>query len=377
MKFLRSIPASKLDGAVALVRIDLNVEFESKEDMYRLAAAIPTMRFLLDRGAKVVIVSHRGRPVGFEKKESLRPFVSVLSKKLGQAVRFFPDFDFRKIAWEIATSASRVFLLENIRFLPGETENSAVLGHELASLADIYVNDAFADSHRAHASVSAVARTLPAYAGLGFERELKNLSVLRAPAKPFVAVLGGVKVEDKIALVKAFRNSADAFLLGGGIANTFFAGIQVPVGKSVYDKKIAKKAKAFLRGGKMVLPEDVVTYRGRILDIGKNAGKDFADFIIRAKTVVWTGPLGHYHDARWSAGTLAVWRAIQKNKRANMLVGGGETLASLRLIGEKPETFMKKHPRVFLSTGGGAMVEYLSGKRLPGLHALEASRKSL
>lgn len=375
MRTLSSCTKSSIRGKVCLLRIDLNVH-ETEKNNYRLVTVLPTMRFLLSRGATVVLVSHQGRPKKKNFSDSLRPYARVIQKYLGESVKFFPTFDWEKIRWDIATTGGKVFLLENIRFLDGEEKNSIALARALASLADFYVNDAFAVSHRAHASVHAITKFLPSYAGLSLEKEILSLQKIKeSPPRPAVVLVGGVKTADKIEILSALLPQTDAFLLGGGVANTFLAAMSFPVGKSVYDTAFVPRAKKLLQSGKIVFPEDFVISKNKILDIGKKTQKEFSEFVALAKTIIWVGPLGFYHKKVWSGGTRALWKAVLKNKKAFVLAGGGETIASLKLVSQKPEILMKKRKNIYFSTGGGAMVEFLSGKKLPALEVLRGKGK--
>jgi 3-phosphoglycerate kinase len=366
-----------IQGKICLLRVDLNV-LEKEKDNYRLLATLPTMRFLLSQGATLMLVSHRGRPKKKNSSDSLRPYARVIQRYLGESVKFFPAFDWEKIRWDIATKRGKIFLLENIRFLEGEEKNSISLARALASLADFYVNDAFAVSHRAHASVHAITKFLPSYAGLSLEKEIVALKKIKEfPARPLIVLVGGVKTADKIEILSALLPRTDAFLLGGGVANTFLSAMGFPVGNSVRDEAFVPRAKKLLQSGKIVFPEDFIISKNRILDIGKKTQKEFSEFVALAKTIIWVGPLGFYHKKIWSGGTRALWRAVLKNKKAFILAGGGETIASLALVSQKPDVLMKKRKNIYFSTGGGAMVEFLSGKKLPGIVALEKSKKEI
>ncbi len=383
MKFLRSLSKKNIEGKVYLLRIDLNVAFE--KESYRLDAVLPTLKFLLNRGAKIVILSHYGRPrplrgvsgVKFQvskgnRKFSLKPFAGIIRRKLGTEVKFLPGFDFQKLRWEILTGRDRVYLLENLRFHRGEEENDAAFARNLASLGDAYVNDAFAVCHRKDASVVAVAKFLPSYAGFVLEREIKFLSgVAGKVVHPFTVIIGGVKVADKIELLKKFSKRADYFLLGGGPANTFLKAAGMNIGKSVYDPRLVRLARQHLASGNVFFPSDVKAARSQIFDIGRKTAARFADIVLDSQKIIWSGPPGFYHEKEWSEGTRVLWEAIRKNRKATVVVGGGETAASVRLINETPESLMKKRKNIHFSTGGGAMMEFLAGKKLPGIEALK------
>ena len=395
MKLLRSLRSGKISGKVCFLRIDLNVAFEDKKDMYRLDAVLPTIKFLLSRGVKIILVSHRGRPSSLRGvsnfvrqpadriskaslKFSLKPFAKIISNKIKRNVKFLPNFDFNKIRWEILTSSGQIFLLENIRFCEGEGKNNTKFAKELASIADFYVNDAFSVSHRNDSSLSAITKFLPSYAGLSLEREINFLSKAFKKIKhPFTVIVGGVKTKDKVDIINTFWRKADNFLLGGGIANTFLAAGRFPIKKSVYDKNMIPRIKKFLNSKKIQFPTDFIVSNDKILDVGEMTTDKFSNILLKSRTIIWSGPLGFYHLKTFSYGTEAMWRAIMKNKKAFVLVGGGETVASLRLISKTPASLIRSRKNIFLSTGGGAMVEFLCGKKLPGIEALEKSRKTL
>lgn len=362
IRYLRQTDKIKLRGT-ALLRLDFNTE-----DEWRMQAAIPTIKFLLRYADKVVILSHRGRPVGRDLKFSLRKDAKNLSRMLRQPVHFIPHFDFEKIKQEVARTPRRtVFIMENLRFLLGEEKNDARLAKELAAMGNYYVNDAFAVSHRADASVAAITKFLPSYAGLELEKEIAFLSrVIKKPKRPLVVVIGGGKVHDKLGILRQFRKKADCFLLGGVAANTmlFLRGDDVGLSMIDADAKDQKFFKSFLKFRNVILPVDGVKPRGVILDIGPKTVRIYAEKIKSARTVIWGGPLGYIENPRFGKGTLAVARAITKNKKAFSVAGGGETVM-----------FFKKHKLdkkfSFVSTGGGAMLEYLAGEKLPGIEALK------
>ncbi len=263
--------------------------------------------------------------------------------------------------------------MENLRFSPEEEKNDKDFAKLLASLGDIYINDAFAVSHRANASVEAITQFLPSYAGLLLEKEISNLdAVMKKFKKPLVVILGGAKVSDKIGLINNFLKKADYFLIGGAMANTFFVFEGLPVGDSFYEKtRLPAGRQGYTReitreiGRKIILPIDVVIYKRRILDIGPETVKKYDEIIKKAKTIIWNGPMGMFEDKKFAKGTEEIAAAILKNKKAKTVIGGGETISAL-----KPKTYNLK-PNIFLSTGGGAMLEYLAGKKLPGIEALK------
>ena len=397
IRYLRLAKKKDLAG-VALLRLDFN----TKDGDWRMAAVMSTVRLLANTARAVLIVSHRGRPAtsyelgatsyekekrGFTIREtqipdqsfSLRKNAEDLSRMLGKKVTFIPDFDFTKIKAQIVASPrGSVYLLENIRFVEGEEKNDPRLAKALASLAHgassgqagFYVNDAFAVDHRAQASVVAVTKFLPSYAGLELEKEIKHLSAVMKGAKhPFVLILGGAKAGDKLGVLKYFQNKADSILLGGGSANTILALRGLDVKKSLRDtdEKDLKALRPLAARHNVIAPVDYVWSGGRILDIGYASIKDFSKIIAGAKTILWSGPLGMTDDKKYETGTLAIARAIAANRKAFSVVGGGETVA-----------FVKKHKLdkkfSFVSTGGGAMLDFLAGKKLPGIEALKNKR---
>ncbi len=333
---------------------------------FRIQAVLPTIRFLTSRGARVVILSHRGRPkkVSSIKKQvlsfTLKPFVKILSSLLKKPVQFadFNDINKNEIKKSVTNS---IFLLENLRFSPGEEKNDKKLAKKLASLGDFYVNDAFGVSHRKDASIVAITKYLPSYAGLLLENEIKNLSrAVKNPKKPLVIILGGVKISDKIGVIKNFLKKTDKFLIGGAVANTFFAAKQIMIGDSIYEKDMIPLAKQLLRSGKIILPIDWLTEKGKILDIGTETSRLYAEIIKNAKTIIWNGPMGYFEEPRFAKGSEAVAKAVLKS-RAFTIIGGGETTAVFQSLNTK---------YIFVSTGGGAMLDYLAGGKLPGIAAL-------
>ncbi|HXF44298.1 MAG TPA: phosphoglycerate kinase [Candidatus Paceibacterota bacterium] len=359
--------SEKFRGRSVLLRVDLNVEPAPGRITFRLASVMPTIRFLLAHGARVVILSHRGRPRGYSRKLSMRPFVPILQKELRQNIGFITTFNL--------PNKGRVFLVENLRFWHGEEKNDANFAKKLARLGDFYVNDAFAVSHRKNASVVAITKYLPSYAGLLFEREVKNLGgILKYTTNPFVIILGGSKASDKIGMMKYFWNKADYFLLGGGPANTFFAAKGLPIGDSLIDRgsisQVLRLIRKEIEPRKIVLPVDVKIKDRKILDIGDGTTRKYSILIRKARTIIWNGPMGQFEKRGFGEGTAAIWKAILRNSKAKIIVGGGETTASSDLISNFSSLISRKK-NLFLSTGGGAMLEFLSGKKLPGIEVLK------
>lgn len=397
LRCISKVNRKRIRERVFLVRIDLNVGAGGEKNAYRIHAILPTILHLLRHKGKVVLLSHRGRPklakraisnakflISKKDRElSLKPFAGILSKELGKRVAFIPHFDFEKIEAQIESSKQgSVFLLENLRFLAGEERDDPALGMRLAVLGDIFVNDAFAVSHRANASVHAIVKYIPSYAGFLLEKEVQNLD--RAAKKythPFTIIFGGAKIADKIEIIRHFQNRADYFLLGGGPANTFFAAQGLPIGDSLVDTKSIAFAKKYLKSKKIILPVDAKKQGRKILDVGPKTVERFSAIIKSSKTIIWNGPMGFFERKGFEEGTRGVWSAVFANRKAHIVVGGGELLVSLaklmpvdykRIVAVSlKNTRRKTSGSLLLSTGGGAMLEYLSGKKLPGVEVLK------
>lgn len=370
--FLRTINPKLLKGT-ALLRLDFNTQ-----DDWRMKTVVPTIQFLLETSEKIIIVSHRGRPEnvkiengipsGYEKNLSLKKAAVDLTQLLGVKVIFIPHFRFAEIKKIIADAPhGSIFLLENLRFLKGERKNDAKLAKQLASLVDFYANDAFAVSHRANASIVAITKFLPHYAGLELEKELMFLGkVMQKPKHPLVFVIGGAKAADKLGAIQHFKNKADWFLLGGGSANTMLAihGLDIKKSLADSDRQDLKCLKLVSHYPNLVLPEDYVWHNDAILDIGTKTARMFSEKIAEAKTIIWSGPVGMTDQKAYEHGSMRIARAIVKNRKAFSVAGGGETVLFLRKYG-----FDKKFS--FISTGGSAMLEYLAGEKLPGIEVLK------
>ncbi len=368
IKYVSDASPKALAGT-ALLRLDFNTK-----DDWRMRAVLPTITLLLRTSGRIVIVSHWGRPMGIDKKFSLKSDAAKLEKLLGgKEVTFISHFRFAEIKAQVAAAPrGSIFLLENLRFMPGEENNDPKLGKQLASLADFYVNDAFAVSHRANASVVAVTKFLPSYAGIEMENEIRSLSkAILKPRRPVVLVLGGAKASDKLGVIAYFKKKADWFLLGGGSANTilWLKGMDTKSSIKDNDPKELPALKKIAGYKSVVLPSDFVWGEGSagaksaILDVGPDTVRAFGKKIAAARTIIWSGPLGLIEKKKNTKGSIAIARAIARNRSAFSVSGGGETVMFL-----KQYKLDKKFS--FISTGGGAMVDFLAGKKLPGIEAL-------
>lgn len=394
MDELRTIADLDVWDKRVLVRVDFNVPVKDGEvaDDTRIRAALPTIKKLTKRGAKVILMSHRGRPSGegYEEEYSLRPVAKRLSDLLRKPVLFASDItgeDARLKA--AAVEQGEVLILENLRFDKREKKNDPAFCKELASLADIYVNDAFGTAHRAHASTAGVAALLPSYAGFLMEKEVTTLAgMLADPKRPFCAILGGSKVSDKIQVIDALFDKCDTLVIGGGMCFTFLLAQGYSVGTSLKEEDWVVRAgemlkKADERGVKLLLPVDVVcadrfaedatTQTVGVdaipddmmgLDIGPATVKLYADAIGQAKTVFWNGPMGVFEMEAFASGTRDVALAVADNSEADTIIGGGDSVAAVN-------RFNLADRMTFISTGGGASMELVEGKELPGVAALK------
>jgi len=385
----KSITDIDVKGKRVLVRVDYNVPIKDDKvtDDTRIVAAMPTVEYLLGHGAAVILFSHLGRPKGGpDPKYSLRPVVSHLSGLLGKPVAFADD-----CVGPVAEAAAKalkpgeILVLENTRFHPEEEKNDPELAKKMASLADIYVNDAFGSAHRAHASTEGVAHYLPAVAGFLMEKEIQYLGqAIADPKHPFIAILGGAKISDKIGVIRNLLTKADQILIGGGMANTFLKAKGIPVGDSLFEEEALDTARQLMQSGAtyLQLPVDVVIGDRfdaeakkkiiavgpvpdgwRILDIGPETVVNFGKILAGAGTIVWNGPMGVFEFPRFAEGTIGVAKAVA-NSKAVSIIGGGDSVAAINQAGLADQI-------THISTGGGASLEMLEGLELPGLVALQ------
>ena len=375
-------------GKKVLVRVDFNVPLKDGKvgDDTRIKAALPTINYLLENGAAVILCSHLGRPKGVVNPAfSLKPVADYLGGIVNVPVRFAEDCIGEKA--EEAAKALRVgevLVLENTRFHKEEKKNDPGMAKALASLADLYVNDAFGSAHRAHASTTGVAEYLPAAAGFLLQKEIQYLgNAIAEPQRPFVAILGGAKVSDKIGVIENLLTKADNILIGGGMANTFFKAQGYEMSDSLVEDEVVNTAKALMErpGGRLMLPVDVVIADAfdadanfktmdsgdvpegwRVLDIGPKTVEAFAVVIKNAGTLVWNGPMGVFEFPKFAQGTFGVAKAVADSKAVS-IIGGGDSVAAINQSGLEAKI-------THISTGGGASLEMLEGKVLPGLSAL-------
>lgn len=391
---LKSIQDADLKGKKVLVRFDFNVPLSKTEpkeitDTSRIDQALPTIRLMLEKGAsKIIMISHLGRPDGqVNLKYSLEPVAEYLAKKLGTDVILSESAIENGVKNLLHLPETKIVLLENIRFLPGEEKNDMDLAEKLAQYADVYVNDAFGAAHRKHASTYAINAFFKnrAYAGLLMKKEIDSLAaLLDKPAKPFVAIIGGAKVSDKIKTIEKMLVMVDTLLIGGAMAYPFLKAKGATIGKSLCsdeDVSLAKHLLAADKGGKIQLPKDHVVsdrFEGEALpcagtsipeeqmglDIGPLTIKSYSEHIATAKTIFWNGPMGLFENKAFAKGTMSVAHAIAANSNAFSVVGGGDSVAAVGLSGDADKF---SH----VSTGGGASLEFIERGELPGVQALK------
>lgn len=399
----KSIRDIDVSGKRCLVRVDFNVPLDDKDgtmvitDDTRIKETLPTLKYLLEKGARVILCSHLGRPRGkVDPKQSLQPVAARLGELLGVSVAFSPESTGEAVqAQALALKDGEVLLIENVRFHEGEEKNEAELAKQFASLGEIFVNDAFGSAHRAHSSTAGVADYLPAVSGLLMEKELAYMQdELESPERPFVVVLGGAKVSDKINVVNRLLDKADTLIIGGGMAYTFRKLVQgISLGDSLYKpewEEIAQAAldKAKARGVQLLIPVDSLitdklnfdaktvgetrfTAVGESIpdgwegvDIGPESVKLFSEAVANAKTVLWNGPMGVFEIADCAKGTFKIAEVIAENSSCKSIIGGGDSVKAVKKAGVGDKV-------TFISTGGGASLELLEGKVLPGVAALQ------
>jgi len=388
-----SIDEVQVRGKKVLVRVDFNVPLDDNRqitDDTRIKAALPTINYLRDQGAKIILVSHLGRPKGkVNPQYSLAPVAVRLSELLGKEVIMAKDCIGQQVEEEInRLGEGDVALLENVRFYEEEEKNNPDFARKLAALADIYVNDAFGTAHRAHASTEGVTKYLPAYAGFLMKKEIDVMSkALENPTRPFTALIGGAKVSDKISVIENLLKKVDTLIIGGGMANTFLKAQGLEIGKSLVEedkidlaREILDKAKN--NGLEILLPTDVVVSKefkadspSRVvqvsaiepddyaLDIGPQSCELFAAKVIASQTVIWNGPMGVFEMEQFARGTEKIAQAMAQC-RGTTIVGGGDSVAAIKKMGVEDNL-------THISTGGGASLEFLEGKVLPGVAALK------
>ena len=377
-----------IKGKRVLMRVDFNVPMQDRKvtDDKRIRASVPTIKYALDQGASLILMSHLGRPKGGSGPEfSLRPAAEVLSSLLGVPVKMAPDSvgpEVEKKAKELRPG--EVLILENTRFHPGEEKNDLDLARQWATLADVYVNDAFGSAHRAHSSTEGLARFLPAVSGFLMEQELEYLGrAVSNPEHPYVAILGGAKISDKISVVETLLSKADKLIIGGGMANTFLAAkgynmqdslveaASIEVAKSILDKSgdglllpvdavIADKFDA--EANTRVVDVDKIPPGWRMMDIGPKSVEAFKDALKAVKLIVWNGPMGVFEMTKFAEGTFAIAK-ILADSGATTVIGGGDSASAVKKAGVAKQM-------THVSTGGGASLEFLEGKELPGVAAL-------
>lgn len=387
---VRSVRKANVKGKRVLLRVDFNVPVEKGKllDDSRMTAALPTIKYLLQQKAKVILMSHLGRPDGKVVKElKLDPVAKHLGKLLKKTVKKLDACIGPKVTRAVnAMKPGELIFLENTRFYPQEETCDEQFCHDLAMLGDVFVVDSFGTAHRAHASTYGIANYIPAYAGFLLEKEVKTLSTLmKKPAHPLTLIIGGSKIDTKIGVMRNFLAKADYFLIGGGLANTFLAAEGYDIGKSLYEadkvgvaQEIMLAAEAFKEN--IVLPIDVVVAeeisqksktisipvenvigKMKILDIGKITTRKFIDIINKSKTVVWNGPVGLFEMEPFSKGTRHIAAALSAAKKVKSIIGGGDTVEAIDHFGISKKKF------THVSTGGGAMLEFLEGSMLPGI----------
>ena len=387
-KTVKDIPV--LYGKRVFLTVDFNISLSDGKvaNDTRIVETLPTIKYLLEKGSKVIIASHLGRPRGYDKKLSLLPVAKRLSFLINTKVNLIEKFWDKSALDQISTTSQKeISMLENIRFVPEEEENDRDFARHLASMADYFVNDAFGTSHRVHASIVGISEFLPSYAGLLMAKEIEMISeALERPKRPFLVIIGGAKTPEKIAVIEKILDIADTVILGGAIANTFLAAWGFGMGRSMVDYEMVEMARVVFwkttrKHSALILPSDVVISdtdrktkpktvdytdvpsEAIIYDIGTKTTAHYKELIREAKTIIWNGPLGLYEDPRFAKGTDFVLKCISENPFLT-IAGGGDTLTSI-----KSKKYFKKISHV--STGGSAMLEFMEKGILPGIEVLK------
>ncbi len=389
---LRDIKKEDLKGKKVFVRVDFNVPIENGviQNDKRIRAALPTINYLIDCGAKVILCSHLDRPKGWDPKLSLKPVAERLARLLEKEVKFIPDVVGEEVEWEVNNlKEGEVALLENVRFYKEETKNDEEFAKKLAKLTDIYVNDAFGTAHRKHASTYGIAKFVKvAVAGFLLEKEIKFLQkALDNPERPLVLIIGGSKVSGKLEVIENLLKIVDKMLIGGGMAYTFLKAAGYNVGKSLVEEELIETAREIMKeaeekGVKFYIPVDsnnadefsptahakLTTYKEipddmMGLDIGPATVHLFKEALSDAKTILWNGPMGVFEFEKFRYGTMEIGKIVAEHTDALRIVGGGDSVAAIEMLG-------LEHQIDHVSTGGGAFLEFLSGKELPGVMAL-------
>ncbi len=382
---IKYIDKGEIKNKKVLLRVDYNLSFTPTHtiaDDLRIKQSLPTIKKLLGDKNKLVIISHQDNPTSRDEEHSLKPVAEQLQSYLpNHKIIFVSDFLTEKDVFAQQTTDQIVFI-ENIRFYPGEKNNDREFAHQLAALGEVYVNEAFSVSHRNDASIISVPQMLPSYGGLLLRKEVETITkLIKKPIKPFVAIIGGVKISTKIHLLSKLIEKVDSLLIGGALANTFLAARGYDVGQSIYEPDEIDHIKNLLnlsqeKQTNLLIPSDVVLNSGTLVkvaaispsetieDIGPETQKHFSEIITQAKTILWNGPMGKFETAGKEKGTQAIYHAIAQNNHAQSLIGGGDTIAAIAHH-EHP------HSIIHLSTGGGAMLSLIEYGTLPGIEALK------
>ncbi len=354
--------------STTLIRLNLDIKEKPIGKSLRFNAAVEEIKKINGKNNKIVVLSHRGRPDGVENSLSLKSFAPLLSKAIGKKVLFLDNSDLDKAADIIRNSSKeKIFLLENVRFLKGETENNLVLARRLSKLGTEFISDDFATSHRADASLAAITRFIPSKPGNLLKEEVKNLSLaFKKPKSPFVLLIGGAKAKDKVGVIKSLIKRADLVMVGGAAANTFLKSRGMDIKDSLYEPDMLQVARRLLKNKKLAIPTDFIWDDNKILDIGPQTIKLYSFYLKSARFIIWNGPMGMFEKKQFAAGTQAMAKAVFSNRKSSAVIGGGETVSALSLKNQ----IQHPKPNIFLSTGGGAMLEFLAGEKMAGLEAV-------